>query len=132
VAASEAPPAPDSSRFTAPRASPSKSSQPLVGIIVGAAGVVAIGVGSVFGAVALSKKGDADDRCDGSSCADARGVALNGEAQDAATLANVFVIGGAALAVTGVVLYLTAPTQEQAPSARVALRPSGVSLEGAF
>ena len=86
----------------------------------------------------MSKKDDADARCEaagtpGSSCADARGVELNGEAQDAATLANVFVIGGAALAITGVVLYLTAPS-EAAPS--VALRSNGVatsvSVEGVF
>jgi hypothetical protein len=115
-------------------------SQPLVGIIVGAAGIVAIGVGTIFGASAMSKKDDADARCaaagtPGDACADARGVELNGEAQDAATLANVFVIGGAALAITGVVLYLTAPSEE-AGAAHLALRSSGVattvSLEGAF
>jgi hypothetical protein len=129
-----------SSELTAGSDSDGSSVQPLVGIIVGAAGVVVIGVGTIFGASAMSKKDDADKRCEaagtpGASCADARGVELNGEAQDAATLANVFVIGGAALAITGVVLYLTAPA-EDAGTAHVALRSSGVattvSLEGAF
>jgi hypothetical protein len=113
--------------------------QRLAGIVVGAAGVVAIAVGAVFGGVALSKKGDADERCEGagtgSECADARGVALNDEAQDAATLSNIFFIGGAALAVTGVVLYVTAPSDDEA-STTVALRSNGLatslSLEGAF
>jgi len=117
----------------------SDSPQKLIGIVVGAAGVVGLGVGAVFGGVAISKKGDADDRCKaagtpGPECADARGVELNDEAHDAATLSNVFFIGGAALAVTGVVLYLTAPGDEEAPA--VAVRSNGVvtslSLEGAF
>lgn len=120
-------------------ATSSGSPQKLIGVVVGAAGVVGIAVGAVFGGVAISKKGDADDRCKaagtpGSLCADERGVALNDEAHDAATLSNIFFIGGAALAVTGVVLYLTAPSEEASPT--VALRSNGVatslSLEGAF
>jgi serine/threonine-protein kinase len=117
---------------------PRSSWQPTLGIVVGAAGLVAIGVGSYFGLRAISKKDDADARCEaagtpGAICADARGVSLNDEAQDAATIANVLVIGGAALAVTGAVLYLTAPSPE---SPALALTSNGIEtrmlVQGVF
>lgn len=134
-----APEAADVTLSSTDRSMPPRSSwQPTAGIVVGAAGVVAVGVGTFFGLRAISKKNDADARCEaagtpGASCADERGVALNDEAQEAATLSNVLVIGGAALVVTGVVLYLTAPSPET-PS--VALQSNGVAtrvlVEGAF
>ena len=60
-------------------------------------------------------------------------MTLTEEANDAATLANVFVIGGAVLAAGGVVLYLTAP-KDDAPSVGVMTDGRGARLTvgGAF
>ncbi|HKP63161.1 MAG TPA: hypothetical protein VJV78_40770 [Polyangiales bacterium] len=93
------------------------STQRTVGIVVGASGIVALGVGTYFGVRALSKDSQADDLCDANppGCESSEGVALANQANTAATWSNVFVFGGAALLVTGTVLYLTAPS-EQAPT----------------
>jgi hypothetical protein len=112
----------------APTPTESSSVQRTVGLVAGGAGVVAIGVGAFFGARAMSKNDDAkDEGCDGSRCDSREGLDLTDDAQSAATLSNVFVIGGAALAATGVVLYLTAPTEE-APAAALSTDGRGVRL----
>jgi hypothetical protein len=100
---------------------------------VGGAGLVALGVGGFFGARAMSKNDDAEEHCIGARCSNKAGVDLTNEAQSAANLANVFVVGGALLATTGVILYLTAP----APGAPTALLLSDghsvrLNLGGAF
>lgn len=110
------------------------SVQPMIGVIVGAAGVVALGVGAYFGAQAISDKGESDDLCGtGTSCDDRRGVQLNEDAQDAATVANVLVIGGAVLAAAGVVLYVTAPAHETpAIGVQADARGAQLSVAGVF
>jgi serine/threonine-protein kinase len=84
-----------------------------VGLIVGGAGVVAIGIGAIFGFKAMSKNSDAKDICPNNQCTTEEGVRLTEEAKDAAVVANVLVIGGAAVAATGLVLYLTAPSGQE-------------------
>jgi hypothetical protein len=111
----------------APTPTGTSSVQRTVGLVAGGAGVVALGVGAFFGARAMSKNDDAKEHCKGSQCRDREGIELTDDAQSAATLANVFVIGGAALAATGVVLYLTAPTEE-APAAALSTDGRGVRL----
>jgi serine/threonine-protein kinase len=112
---------------------PPATTQKTVGLLVGAAGIVALGVGGVFGARAMSKNSDAEDVCAGERCPTREGERLSDQANDAATLANVFVIGGAALAATGIVLYLTAPSPG-ATTASIASDGSGIRLNvgGAF
>ena len=108
--------------------------QRTVGLVLGGAGIVAVGVGAVFGLQAISKEDDAQARCPNSGrCADEKGVALSADAHDAAGLANVFVIGGAALAAAGVVVYLIAPRREQ-PTIAVASdgRSVRATLGGVF
>jgi len=109
--------------------------QQTVGLIVAGAGVVALGVGTYFGIRASSKNGDAEDAgCAGAVCGQAQGLELTQQAQDAATLANIFVIGGVALAAAGVVVYLTAPDQEEAPAVSLGTdgRSAQLSLGGSF
>jgi serine/threonine-protein kinase len=93
----------------------SGSKQRIVGLVIGAVGVVGIGVGGVFGLNAISKNDDAKQHCPGGGaiCDDADGVKLTKDAQSAARLANVFVIGGAVLAAAGVVTYLMAPPDSE-------------------
>jgi serine/threonine-protein kinase len=95
--------------------STSGSTQRITGIVIGAVGLVGIGVGSVFGLKAISKNNDAKEHCPGggASCDDTQGVSLTNDAQSAARLANVFVIAGAVLAAAGVVTYLMAPPDSE-------------------
>ena len=90
--------------------SSSGSTQRTVGLVVGGAGIVAMGVGAVFGLNAMSKNNDAEKICPGNQCNSQEGVDLTEDAKSAATVANILVIGGAAVAATGVVLYFTAPS----------------------
>jgi hypothetical protein len=96
-------------------ASSSGSTQRIVGIVIGAVGVVGIGVGSAFGLQAISKNDEAKKHCPGGGarCDDAQGVSLTEDAQSAARLSNVFMIGGAVLAAAGVVTYLMAPPDSE-------------------
>jgi hypothetical protein len=108
--------------------------------VTGALGIVGLGVGSYFGLRAISKNNDAKDHCpSGNACDDPQGESLTDDAQSAAVVSNIAFAAGAALAVTGVVLYLTSSPKEKAPSAaRLHLRPllshnlAGVGLGGAF
>lgn len=87
--------------------------QRTVGLVLGGAGVVAMGVGGFFGLRAISKNSDAEKLCPELKCNDREGVDLADQANSAATLANVFVLGGAAVAAAGVTLFLTAPSGQE-------------------
>lgn len=118
--ASAAPPAATRSRWT---------TETIAGVAVGAAGVAALGVGGVFGLRALSKQSAADD-CQGSrQCTGSQGAHYAEQANDAAKLSNVFVIGGAALAAAGAVLYFVLGEHESAtPAVAVGVDTAGASV----
>jgi serine/threonine-protein kinase len=82
--------------------------------IIGGAGLLGIGVGSVFGLQAISKNKDATDgTCKSGVCQDSSDYDKSQDAHSAATLSNVFFgVGGAALA-TGVVLFLLSPSSAE-------------------
>jgi hypothetical protein len=107
----------------------------LLPIALGAAGVVGLGVGTVYGLKAMSKNSDAEKTCSGATCSDRAGVELTEEAKDAALISNVAFGAGTVLLAAGVVLFVTLPSEE---SKTVALAPviapggGGVSLSGAF
>lgn len=109
------------------------------GIVIAGAGVVSLGVGAIFGARAFAKNSEAEDdfMCSGATCPDAQGVRASEAADDAATLSNVFVTLGVAMAATGAILYFLAPDSD-APEVAVAAgfapdgSSGGVSLRGAF
>ena len=119
-------PAPDSAPLASatsmppPSAAPPASSPALAAAehaspipwIVGGAGVLALGVGTVFGLKAISNADDARQMCPNGHCTDAAGETAASDAHTQATISNVsFVIGAAAVA-TGVVLYFTLPTKQ--------------------
>jgi serine/threonine-protein kinase len=91
-------------------------------------GVGALGAGAVFGLGALSKQADADACAKDARCTDANGQRAIAQARDAAALANVFTLAGAALAASGAVLYLLAtddpPPSEPLRTTRKAARAS--------
>jgi hypothetical protein len=83
-----------------------------VGVGVGSAAVVA---GGVFGFLAVTDNGRADDACrrdDPSLCSE-RGVELGDSAATKANVASVLGGVGAAFAITGAVLVLTAPEGDE-------------------
>jgi len=95
----------------------------IAGWVTIGAGLIGVGLGSYFGARALSLGEQSDERCDGNVC-DAKGLALYDEAHanaDGSTAS--FVISGAALA-TGTALLIWVATE--GPSA------ASVSVVGRF
>lgn len=83
---------------------------------VGAASLVA---GGVFIGLTAERSSAADERCPGKVC-DAEGIAIVGEAETYANVANVTVIGGAVLAAAGLGLLLFVPSD--GPSEQASLR----------
>jgi serine/threonine-protein kinase len=105
----------------------------IAGLVAGGAGVVAVGVGTIFGVMAAGTSArvagaerDASGRITGLTRTDA--LALDAQQRTQATLANVLWISGAALAGTGAVLFFLGADSP------VALLPSatGVSVFGRF
>ena len=116
AAAQTAPAQPSSAPPTAPEhASP-------VPWIVGGVGVVALGVGTVFGLKAISNADEARELCPNGHCDDPAGQTAADDAHTQATISNVsFVLGAAALA-TGAVLYFTLPSKH---GTQLGLLPTG-------
>ena len=111
--------------------------QRTVALVVGGTGVLALGIGGYFGLRAFDKNDEAEQYCPanlgGTRCSDRRAETLTSDAEDAATLSSVFMIGGAALAVAGIVLYVTAP-DEHNPTLALQATPGEVraTVGGAF
>jgi hypothetical protein len=102
------------------------------GLVVGGLGVVSLGIGAVFGGMALSKNSDSKATCDGNNVCDPAGKALRDDARSAGNISTVaFVAGGLVLA-TGVVMVIAAPSAKKPDSPRIeaglSLRPSTTGL----
>jgi len=118
---------------------PRGRTQRTVGLVLAGAGVIGLGVGSVFGLVAIDENNRAVALgCNGGACSTDEGAALGNAAFDHATLSTVFFVAGGALLATGAVVYLVAPRDPKETLAvtrvRVAGLPGGmaVSLGGTF
>jgi serine/threonine-protein kinase len=142
VSVAEAPPQPGAAEVAAPAAATTAVSsdtasenpgsvQRTAAWITGGVGVVSLVVGTYFGVRAASKNSDAQDECGEDNTCTPEQIGLHEDAQTAATLSNVFVIGGAALVATGVVLYLTAPSAERSQAA-LHIGPTGAALSLQF
>ncbi|MGD0527039.1 MAG: hypothetical protein ABSE49_17980 [Polyangiaceae bacterium] len=88
-----------------------------VGWIAGGVGVVALGVGSVFGAMAISDKNNA--HCDATNACDAGPLS---SARSASTVSTIGVIAGGVLVAGGLTLVLVAPKASHPPDAVGLLR----------
>lgn len=78
-------------------------------VVAASAGVVALGIGTVFTLKAASQKSDGNDLCTSAGCQPA-GQTLLHDAGTSADLATVSVIIGAALIATGAVVWFTSPS----------------------
>lgn len=83
--------------------------QRTVGFVLTGLGIATLGVAGGFGLHSLSKHDDAKDHCVGNAC-DATGVSLRRQARTSGNVSTITAIAGGAVAVTGIVLVLTAPS----------------------
>jgi tetratricopeptide (TPR) repeat protein len=107
-----------------------------IGVVTGALGIAAVGTGAVFGILAAEKNADAVRYCpeDPDGCS-ARGVELQEDAQSLTTVAKGSLAAGGGLLLTGIVLYVAAPSESEKERAaalkRVKLSPMFGSRWGA-
>jgi serine/threonine-protein kinase len=75
-------------------------------LTLGAVGVVGLGVGSLFGANAVSNASDANELCPDGRCSEERGETLMDRARTQARISNVAFALGAAGVAAGVIVYV--------------------------
>lgn len=134
VASPPAPPPPPVPSVTLQVPSAAGSELRTVGWIVGAAGVVGLGAGAAFGAVAMSKKSQAESAgCVGNQCPPAAGPIRDDARSDANVATGCFIAGGV-LAAGGVVLWLVAPRQTDAVQVTPTAGPgtAGLTVAGTW
>lgn len=134
----ESPAEPEPAPAAAPPARPASSaSSPLrtVGFVALGVGVVGVLAGGYFGLSAKSNWNGAfdDGNCDvATNKCNAKGQAQTDDARSQATLANVFIGGGAVLAATGAALLIWAPSTREAPTAARRVVVAGAPTAGGF
>jgi hypothetical protein len=109
--------------------------QQVAGLAAGAAGVVGLGLGAVFGAVASAKWSTAQKECASpTSCPNyAQGVSDHDSASSAATMSTIGFIAGAALLAAGAGLFFTAPSDSSTAAAvRFVPGVGGMTVLGSF
>jgi hypothetical protein len=122
------PPAPAASVEAKPSAG---SSWRTASLVTAGAGVLALGVGAVFGVESKWKHDDAEKACPGATCPAANGASLWHDAVSAGNASTIaFIIGGAGV-VAGAVLWLAAP-READVGVQVGFGPGSVQLRGAW
>jgi tetratricopeptide (TPR) repeat protein len=103
----------------------------LAGLIIGGAGAALLVVGAGFGGRAIKQNNIANDNCLGNVC-DRKGFDASENADSAAMVANVGIIGGAALLVGGALTYFLAPKSETRVAVNADGRSVGLSVGGVF
>ena len=131
TAAVTAPPAATTLASEAPApGSGGPGTQGLLALVAGGVGVVGIGVGTVFGVVAISKKSSAQTACPG-ACGDQGGVDMWNDAASAGNVSTVaFIVGAVGLAGSAA-LWFTRPGQGKATT-QVGAGPGGIQLRGTW
>jgi hypothetical protein len=109
----------------------------IAGIVTGSVGLVGLGLGAVFGAMAYSAWGSVKSECfGGAPCDVGKATVDRGHAIDFATASDVAFILGGVLAAAGVVMFVVPPRARREQVARIAplVSPNvlGVSLGGTF
>ena len=94
---------------SAGRPSEAGGTQRLVGLVVGGAGIVALGAGAFFGLKARSTYDDALAQCNPAHQCQQQGLDLADDATSQATISTIAFVAGGVMLAGGAVLYLTAP-----------------------
>jgi tetratricopeptide (TPR) repeat protein len=89
-----------------------------MGIVLGVAGLVGVGVGTGFGLAAMSKANTAKDTCNGNACTTQKGVDAAHDASSNATISTVGFATGGALLATGVILYFWGGARKQSEAGK--------------
>jgi hypothetical protein len=104
----------------------------VAGVVMGVMGLLALGVGTAAGVIAINKTSEADspEHCpEADACFDS-GLALRDEARQAAAVSTVsLVIGGGAL-IGGLILWFTAPGESPQAGARPGAPVAGGGVGG--
>lgn len=122
----------------APEAAHAGSGQRVTGVILGAVGVVGLGLAGVFSVVAKNDYNGSLTNCQAgnASLCNTTGVSQRSTARTYGDVASVAVAVGAAALAGGLVIWITAPSAERPPPpiARLGIvpTPGGALLEGAF
>lgn len=102
------------------------------GLVVGAVGLLGLGVGSGAGIRAITAKSASGDHCHADDRCDATGLDLRAQSLTAGTWSTaMFAVGGVALA-AGVTLVVLAPSAPRSPVVKAAIGPGTVGLVGSF
>ena len=107
--------------------------QRVLALVAGGAGIVGVGVGAVFGVVSMSKHNEAEESCasrGGQYVCDQAGFDAADAAIGAGNISTIGFIAGGVLLAAGAVLWITAPSSQEAP--RVGVGPGRVLVRGAF
>lgn len=111
-----APPPTSTGTPVAPPPPPPKGlgTQRIAGIAVGATGLVALGLAATFGGLAMSANSSANEKCPDTKCSDQDGVDAAARAGTFADVSTGLFIAGGAVAATGLIVFLTAPSSKPA------------------
>jgi hypothetical protein len=102
--------------------------QKVLGLTVASVGVVAVGVGAIFGLQAISKHSDAAQACP-NACADQKGVKLWDDARSSGNISTIgFVVGGLGLLGGGILWFTAKPGNTS--SVRVGGGPGSLQVRG--
>ena len=109
------------------------STQKTLALLSGGVGLVGIGTGAGFGALAMSKWSDAKNQCGTGCAADSPAQATKDDAKTAAVVSTIsFVVGAAGIA-GAVVLWVTAPSgTEVQVTPSVSPQSAGLTVRGVF
>jgi hypothetical protein len=98
-------------------------------LVVGSAGIVALGVGMYFGLQASNEESQANMLCPAVSCNNAHAVQLNSDARSDGLTATIALAGGGALLAGAVVLWLVgSPSNNETVTVAPVVSPDGVGL----
>jgi hypothetical protein len=101
------------------------------GFVTAGIGVIALGVGTIFGVESLSKHNDAEKACPSSACPTASGASLWHDAVVTGDASNVaFLVGGAAI-LAGAVFWIAAPKSKDG-SPKVGLGAGSIELRATW
>jgi hypothetical protein len=121
-----------------PKTEPARSS-PLktAGLVVGAVGIAGLGVGAVFGVLAMSKNSNANDsHCGaafgGTNNCDSTGLSLRSDAVKFGNVSTVSFIAGGVLAAGGACLWIFAPSTSVQAGPTVGNGGAGLTVRGTF
>ena len=106
--------------------------QKILAIVAGGIGVVGLGLGTAFGAMALSKKSDAQGACPGSQCPTHDGVSKWSDATSTGNVSTIGLIVGGVGVAGAAVLWFTASSPSSETSTHVGIGPGVLEVKGTW